>query len=60
MHCSLGISMHSHMFVVHRAFFLLVYMNYLYFALQCPIDTRKQLAENIVLIGGTVMTPGFK
>ncbi|KAK2561837.1 Actin-related protein 10 [Acropora cervicornis] len=28
--------------------------------LKCPIDTRKQLAENIVLIGGTVMTPGFK
>lgn len=30
------------------------------FVLQCPIDTRKQLAENIVLVGGTVMTPGFK
>ncbi|RMX35520.1 hypothetical protein pdam_00003835 [Pocillopora damicornis] len=28
--------------------------------LKCPIDTRKQLAENIVLVGGTVMTPGFK
>ncbi|XP_020614461.1 actin-related protein 10-like [Orbicella faveolata] len=28
--------------------------------LKCPIDTRKTLAENIVLIGGTVMTPGFK
>ncbi|CAH3197374.1 unnamed protein product [Porites evermanni] len=28
--------------------------------LKCPIDTRKPLAENIVLIGGTVMTPGFK
>lgn len=27
---------------------------------KCPIDTRKPLAENIVLIGGTVMTPGFK
>ncbi|KAK3730365.1 hypothetical protein QZH41_014846 [Actinostola sp. cb2023] len=26
----------------------------------CPIDTRKKLAENIVLIGGTAMTPGFK
>ncbi|EDO40166.1 predicted protein, partial [Nematostella vectensis] len=28
--------------------------------LLCPIDTRKTLAENIVLIGGTAMTPGFK
>ncbi|XP_053553295.1 LOW QUALITY PROTEIN: actin-related protein 10 [Bombina bombina] len=26
---------------------------------QCPIDTRKQLAENIVVVGGTVMLPGF-
>ncbi|XP_063296597.1 actin-related protein 10 [Pelobates fuscus] len=26
---------------------------------QCPIDTRKQLAENIVVIGGTAMLPGF-
>lgn len=25
-----------------------------------PIDTRKPLAENIVLIGGTSMAPGFK
>ncbi|KAF6212677.1 hypothetical protein GE061_013203, partial [Apolygus lucorum] len=28
--------------------------------LKCPIDTRKALAENIVLVGGTVMAPGFK
>uniref|UniRef100_A0A0A9YD65 Actin-related protein 10 n=2 Tax=Lygus hesperus TaxID=30085 RepID=A0A0A9YD65_LYGHE len=28
--------------------------------LKCPIDTRKGLAENIVLVGGTVMAPGFK
>ncbi|XP_020371653.1 actin-related protein 10 [Rhincodon typus] len=27
--------------------------------LQCPIDTRKQLAENLVIIGGTAMLPGF-
>lgn len=27
---------------------------------QCPIDTRKELAENIVLMGGTTMLPGFK
>ncbi|OCT68521.1 hypothetical protein XELAEV_18039823mg [Xenopus laevis] len=26
---------------------------------QCPIDTRKQLAENLVIIGGTAMLPGF-
>ncbi|KAG8561079.1 hypothetical protein GDO81_015237 [Engystomops pustulosus] len=26
---------------------------------QCPIDTRKQLSENIVVIGGTAMLPGF-
>ncbi|XP_027558463.1 actin-related protein 10 [Neopelma chrysocephalum] len=26
---------------------------------QCPIDTRKQLAENLVVIGGTAMLPGF-
>ncbi|KXJ24727.1 Actin-related protein 10 [Exaiptasia diaphana] len=28
--------------------------------LMCPIDTRKTLAENIVVIGGTAMAPGFK
>uniref|UniRef100_A0A7N4NWU3 Actin-related protein 10 n=1 Tax=Sarcophilus harrisii TaxID=9305 RepID=A0A7N4NWU3_SARHA len=27
--------------------------------MQCPIDTRKQLAENLVVIGGTAMLPGF-
>lgn len=27
--------------------------------LQCPIDTRQTLAENILLIGGTTMTKGF-
>uniref|UniRef100_F7F7Z6 Actin related protein 10 n=1 Tax=Rattus norvegicus TaxID=10116 RepID=F7F7Z6_RAT len=27
--------------------------------LQCPVDTRKQLAENLVIIGGTSMLPGF-
>ncbi|XP_025775115.1 actin-related protein 10 [Puma concolor] len=27
--------------------------------IQCPIDTRKQLAENLVVIGGTSMLPGF-
>ncbi|XP_010182743.1 PREDICTED: actin-related protein 10-like, partial [Mesitornis unicolor] len=27
--------------------------------IQCPIDTRKQLAENLVIIGGTAMLPGF-
>ncbi|XP_055496466.1 actin-related protein 10 [Leucoraja erinacea] len=27
--------------------------------LQCPIDTRKHLAENLVIIGGTAMLPGF-
>ena len=26
---------------------------------QCPIDTRRQLAKSIVVIGGTAMTPGF-
>lgn len=26
----------------------------------CPIDTRRQLAANIVLVGGTVMVPGFE
>ncbi|OWK09777.1 ACTR10 [Cervus elaphus hippelaphus] len=26
--------------------------------MQCPIDTRKQLAENLVVIGGTSMLPG--
>ncbi|KAL7992775.1 hypothetical protein Chor_017031 [Crotalus horridus] len=25
----------------------------------CPIDTRKQLAENLIVIGGTAMLPGF-
>lgn len=28
--------------------------------LKCPIDTRKALAANIVVIGGTAMLPGFK
>jgi actin-related protein 10 len=27
---------------------------------QCPIDMRKPLAENILVIGGTTMAPGFK
>lgn len=26
---------------------------------KCPIDTRKVLSENIVVIGGTAMLPGF-
>lgn len=26
---------------------------------QCPIDTRRELSENIVVIGGTAMTAGF-
>ena len=26
---------------------------------QCPIDTRRELSENIVVVGGTAMTPGF-
>lgn len=28
--------------------------------LKCPIDTRKVLAENIIIMGGTAMLPGFK
>ncbi|XP_030069939.1 actin-related protein 10 [Microcaecilia unicolor] len=28
--------------------------------IQCPIDTRKQLAENLVVIGGSAMLPGFQ
>ncbi|KAI2805816.1 Actin- protein 10 [Blomia tropicalis] len=28
--------------------------------LSCPVDCRRQLASNIVLIGGTAMLPGFK
>lgn len=27
--------------------------------LQCPVDTRKQLAENLVIIGGSSVLPGF-
>ena len=27
--------------------------------LKCPIDCRRELAQNIVLIGGSVMSPGF-
>ncbi|MBN3285335.1 ARP10 protein, partial [Polyodon spathula] len=26
---------------------------------KCPIDTRKALSENLVVIGGTAMLPGF-
>jgi actin-related protein 10 len=28
--------------------------------IKCPIDMRKPLAENILVIGGTAMAPGFK
>lgn len=28
--------------------------------LKCPVDVRKHLASNIVVIGGTSMLPGFK
>lgn len=28
--------------------------------LKCPVDTRRQLASNIIIIGGTSMLPGFK
>ncbi|KAJ8341605.1 hypothetical protein SKAU_G00338960 [Synaphobranchus kaupii] len=28
--------------------------------LKCPIDTRKALSENLVVIGGTAMLPGFQ
>ena len=27
---------------------------------KCPIDCRKAMAENIVLVGGTCMSPGFE
>ncbi|NP_001177675.1 actin related protein 11 [Nasonia vitripennis] len=27
--------------------------------IKCPVDTRRQLAENILLIGGTTMAKGF-
>ncbi|KAK7103504.1 actin-related protein 10-like [Littorina saxatilis] len=27
--------------------------------MQCPIDTRRELSENIVVVGGTAMLPGF-
>lgn len=27
--------------------------------MQCPVDTRRQLAENILLVGGTTMAKGF-
>jgi len=27
---------------------------------KCPVDTRRALAENIVLMGGTAMLPGFR
>jgi len=28
--------------------------------LRCPIDTRKELASSIIIMGGTAMLPGFK
>lgn len=28
--------------------------------LQCPIDIRRTMAQNILVIGGTSMTPGFR
>ncbi|ESO85707.1 hypothetical protein LOTGIDRAFT_210889 [Lottia gigantea] len=27
--------------------------------IECPVDTRKQLAENVIIMGGTAMMPGF-
>lgn len=27
---------------------------------RCPIDCRKTLSENVLLIGGSTMTPGFE
>lgn len=27
--------------------------------MQCPVDTRRELSENITIIGGTAMLPGF-
>ena len=27
---------------------------------QCPIDMRKTLAENILVVGGTSIMPGFR
>ena len=31
-----------------------------YDVLQCPIDMRRCMAENVVLMGGTAMLPGFR
>ncbi|XP_035206210.1 actin-related protein 10-like isoform X2 [Stegodyphus dumicola] len=28
--------------------------------LRCPIDTRRELANNVIIMGGTAMLPGFK
>ncbi|GIY71106.1 actin-related protein 10 [Caerostris extrusa] len=28
--------------------------------LRCPIDTRKELANNVIIMGGTAMLPGFR
>lgn len=28
--------------------------------LECPIDTRRELAQNVILVGGTTMILGFK
>lgn len=36
-----------------------ILITFFLFQQQCPIDTRKQLAENLVIIGGTSMLPGF-
>lgn len=42
----------------HIRHFLLT--NGTFFNFQCPIDTRRTLAENIFLIGGTSSLPGIK
>ena len=31
-----------------------------FISLQCPIDMRKLMAENIVVMGGTAMLQGFQ
>ena len=35
-------------------------LNFAVVFFQCPVDTRRALAENILVMGGTALLPGFK
>lgn len=48
------------MIIANAADVVFRYIRNMFFSMfQCPIDTRKVLSENLLIIGGTAMLPGF-